>query len=169
MTFSYRKAPGLLNQPFLACNMSNTNEIVNELKHKHHEWYFNLCCTFVSPRRPWCHPCSKEAWEFWQRGSIPLQTEWCQTRSLVLSTIKDSSMLHLAVPDKNGKFLRQTLEEACEVVKLYRILSIPVMDTSTQCQRPVLLQTSMRMSPSLVSKMGPNATIVAIQVRLIEY
>ena len=55
-------------------------------------------------------------------------------------------MLHLAVPDKNGKFLRQTLEEACEVVKLYRILSIPVMDTSTQCQRPVLLQTSMRMS-----------------------
>ena len=136
---------------------------------KHHEWYFNLCCTFVSPRRPWCHPCSKEAWEFWQRGSIPLQTEWCQTRSLVLSTIKDSSMLHLAVPDKNGKFLRQTLEEACEVVKLYRILSIPVMDTSTQCQRPVLLQTSMRMSPSLVSKMGPNATIVAIQVRLIEY
>ena len=78
-------------------------------------------------------------------------------------------MLHLAVPDKNGKFLRQTLEEACEVVKLYRILSIPVMDTSTQCQRPVLLQTSMRMSPSLVSKMGPNATIVAIQVRLIEY
>ena len=78
-------------------------------------------------------------------------------------------MLHLAVPDKNGKFLRQTLEEACEVVKLYRILSIPVMDTSTQCQRLVLLQTSMRMSPSLVSKMGPNATIVAIQVRLIEY
>ena len=67
-------------------------------------------------------------------------------------------MLHLAVPDKNGKFLRQTLEEACEVVKLYRILSIPVMDTSTQCQRPVLLQTSMKMS--LVPKMGPNATIL---------
>ena len=76
-------------------------------------------------------------------------------------------MLHLAVPDKNGKFLRQTLEEACEVVKLYRILSIPVMDTSTQCQRPVLRQTSMRMS--LVSKIGPNATIVALQVRLEEY
>ena len=34
----------------------------------------------------------------------------------VLSLIKDSSMLHLAVPNKNGKFLRQTLEEACEVV-----------------------------------------------------
>ena len=26
-------------------------------------------------------------------------------------------MLHLAVPNKNGKFLRQTLEEACEVVE----------------------------------------------------
>ena len=35
----------------------------------------------------------------------------------VLSLIKDSSMLHLAVPNKNGKFLRQTLEEACEVVE----------------------------------------------------
>ena len=35
----------------------------------------------------------------------------------VLSLFKDSSMLHLAVPDKNGKFLRQTLEEACKVVE----------------------------------------------------
>ena len=35
----------------------------------------------------------------------------------VLSLIKDSSMLHLAVPNKNGKFLRQTLKEACEVVE----------------------------------------------------
>ena len=33
----------------------------------------------------------------------------------VLSLIKDSSMLHLAVPGKNGKFFRQTLEETCEV------------------------------------------------------
>ena len=35
----------------------------------------------------------------------------------ILSSIKNSSILHLAVPKKNGKILRQTLEEAIEVVE----------------------------------------------------
>ena len=35
----------------------------------------------------------------------------------ILSSIKNSSILHLAVPKKNGKILRQTLEEAFEVVE----------------------------------------------------
>ena len=34
----------------------------------------------------------------------------------VLSSVKDSSVIHLAVPNKKWKFARQTFEEAYEVV-----------------------------------------------------
>ena len=73
----------------------------------------------------------------------------------VHSLIKDSSML--AVPGKNGKFFRQTLEETCEVEE-------DIVNSSdgflhpVPAPSPVLLQTSMKMS--LVPKMGPNATIL---------
>ena len=54
---------------------------------------------------------------FDREGAYLLRESDVRPGFFVLSLFKDSSMLHLAVPDKNGKFLRQTLEEACKVVE----------------------------------------------------
>ena len=54
---------------------------------------------------------------FDREGAYLLRESDVRPGFFVLSLFKDSSMLHLAVPDKNGKFLKQTLEEACKVVE----------------------------------------------------
>ena len=36
----------------------------------------------------------------------------------VISYVKNSSVSHLVTPNKNGKFIRQTLEEAVEIAEM---------------------------------------------------
>ena len=76
---------------------------------------------------------------FDREGAYLLRESDVRPGFFVLSLFKDSSMLHLAVPDKNGKFLKQTLEEACKVVE-------DIVNSCDGYIHPVLLQTSMTMS-----------------------
>ena len=49
-------------------------------------------------------------------GAYLLRESNVKTGIFVLSSLKASSVIHIAVPNKNGKFFGQTFEEACEVV-----------------------------------------------------
>ena len=51
-----------------------------------------------------------------REGAYLLRESCVKAGIFVLSSVKDSSVIHLAVPNKNGKFARQTFEEAYEVV-----------------------------------------------------
>ena len=51
-----------------------------------------------------------------REGAYLLRESCVKAGIFVLSSVKDSSVIHLAVPNKNWKFARQTFEEAYEVV-----------------------------------------------------
>ena len=52
-----------------------------------------------------------------REGAYLLRESCVKAGIFVLSRFKDSSVIHLAVPNKNGKFARQTFEEASESVE----------------------------------------------------
>ena len=54
---------------------------------------------------------------FDKEGAYLLRESCVKAGIFVLSLLKDSSVIHLAVPNKNGKFARQTFEEASESVE----------------------------------------------------
>ena len=86
------------------------------MKVEHNEWFVIVSCSFLLPWYPHTKSHSAEAPELWQ-GAYLLRESCVKARIFVLSSLKDSSVIHLAVPNKNGKFARQTFEEASESVE----------------------------------------------------
>ena len=84
------------------------------MKVKHNEWFVIVSCSFLLPWYPHTKSHSAEAPE--GEGAYLLRESCVKAGIFVLSSVKDLSVIHLAVPIKNWKFARQTFEEAYEVV-----------------------------------------------------
>ena len=115
MTSSYRRALGLLNiiNPRMqyVCKLkqtsmkwSNMSDILTKVIRSYHH-------DVLSPSQA-----EERLRSFNTEGAYLLRESNVKTGIFVLSLLKASSVIHIAVPNKNGKFSRQTFEEACEVV-----------------------------------------------------
>ena len=114
MTFSYRRALGHLkyiHSSHVICKLkqtsmkwSNMSDILTKVIRSYHH-------DVLSPSQA-----EERLRSFNTEGAYLLRESNVKTGIFVLSSLKASSVIHIAVPNKNGKFFGQTFEEACEVV-----------------------------------------------------
>ena len=86
----------------------------------------------------------------------------------IISYVKNSSVSHLVTPNKNGKFIRQTLEEGRQLIS--QQMSLPALTVSVfQFPLPapaLVMQNQVRLQDLPTKVMKPGVIVAVLQPRI---